>query len=165
MHKRGHSSPENRSKDIAVATNNINRHFHSDDVFGSHSDVTRCVTAHAGGWGGALSFRLIATKLCGIRIDCGLHSLRRRGTDWPLPSATRHPRSNSETTDDHGNNSATATGVSVPSATLGDIEVRGDTDWFQFVAVAGVNYVFETALTSLHDSKLTLYASDGMSAG
>ena len=63
--------------------------------------------------------------------------------------------------DGQANNSATATGISVSSATFGNIEVGGDTDWFQFTAVAGVDYVFETALTSLHDSKLALYASDG----
>ena len=51
--------------------------------------------------------------------------------------------------------------MTVGSLTDGNIEVPGDTDWFQFVADADANYVFETNLGSLSDSWLELYAGDG----
>jgi hypothetical protein len=64
--------------------------------------------------------------------------------------------------DDHGNNAATATPVAVPSATAGDIESNGDVDWFRFVAQAGTRYIFQTGLSTLPDSVLTLYGTDGV---
>ena len=53
------------------------------------------------------------------------------------------------TPDDHGNDPATATPVSVPSVVPGAIEAGGDQDWFAFQAVAGRSYVFETSLGTL----------------
>jgi hypothetical protein len=64
--------------------------------------------------------------------------------------------------DDHGNSAASATLVSVPSTTSGDIEVGGDSDWFRFSAVAGTSYIMETILNGLADSTLTLYDKDGV---
>jgi len=63
--------------------------------------------------------------------------------------------------DDHGNDPATATPVSVPSVVRGAIEAGGDQDWFAFQAVAGRSYVFETALSTLSDSVLSLFDRNG----
>jgi len=63
--------------------------------------------------------------------------------------------------DDHGNDAATATVVSVGSRVAGEIERGGDRDWFRFTATAGRQYVFFTELTTLRDSVLTLYGPDG----
>jgi hypothetical protein len=64
-------------------------------------------------------------------------------------------------TDDHGNDASHSTPVEMDSSTAGCIEVPGDTDWFEFEAEFGKNYVFETNLGSLSDSWLELYAGDG----
>lgn len=64
-------------------------------------------------------------------------------------------------TDDHGDNATTATPVMMNSSTDGVIEDPLDSDWFQFAAVAGENYVFETHLETLPDSWLELYDQDG----
>ena len=65
--------------------------------------------------------------------------------------------------DDHGNNASTATTIAVPSTTAGTIGVGSDTDWFRFTATAGTQYVFETTLGTLSDSKLQLIGTDGVS--
>ena len=63
--------------------------------------------------------------------------------------------------DDHGNNATTATAIGVPTLTQGVIETAGDTDWFQFDAIAGVTYEFETSAGTVRDTTLTLFAPDG----
>ncbi len=63
--------------------------------------------------------------------------------------------------DDHGNNSGSATSVGVPSDTQGNIEVASDVDWFSFAAQAGLTYTIETTLNGLSDSTLTLYDTNG----
>lgn len=63
--------------------------------------------------------------------------------------------------DDHGNNRATATAISIGSRAAGEIEQGGDRDWFRFSAVAGRQYVFFTELSTLPDSVLTLYGPNG----
>jgi len=63
--------------------------------------------------------------------------------------------------DDHGNNAANATSVSVPSTTPGNIEVNLDVDWFKFTAAIGIQYRFETSLGTLADSILRLIGTDG----
>ncbi|HLQ43648.1 MAG TPA: pre-peptidase C-terminal domain-containing protein [Planctomycetaceae bacterium] len=63
--------------------------------------------------------------------------------------------------DDHGNTPSTATPVSVPSTTGGNLEVAGDNDFFRFTAVSGVTYTLSTTLGTLTDTTLTLYGTDG----
>ncbi|MCA9123222.1 MAG: PPC domain-containing protein, partial [Planctomycetales bacterium] len=61
--------------------------------------------------------------------------------------------------DDHGDTVATATEIDVPlgqGAIGGTLETLGDHDWFQFEAQAGHTYNFETLLTGLHDSVITI---------
>src|SRR5690606_19215450 len=48
--------------------------------------------------------------------------------------------------DDHGNTAGGATPTSDPSTNHGVIETFGDTDWFSFSALAGVEYRLETVL-------------------
>jgi hypothetical protein len=50
----------------------------------------------------------------------------------------------SELADNHGNDSAHATVLSVPSNTAGKIDVRTDVDWFAFSAVAGTTYLIDS---------------------
>lgn len=59
--------------------------------------------------------------------------------------------------DDHGNTPSTATLISVPSTTAGNLEVVGDNDYFKFNAVGGRSYQFTASLGTLQDSTLTLY--------
>lgn len=63
--------------------------------------------------------------------------------------------------DDHGDYSVPASFIGVGAPIIGDLEVNGDSDWFQFDAVDGQDYRFETVLGSLPDSILRLYDSDG----
>ncbi|HUG90136.1 MAG TPA: matrixin family metalloprotease, partial [Planctomycetaceae bacterium] len=63
--------------------------------------------------------------------------------------------------DDHGNSAAAATHVSIGSSTAGAIEAGGDLDWFAVDLSAGASYVFATSLGTLHDSTLTLVATNG----
>jgi RHS repeat-associated protein len=76
-----------------------------------------------------------------------------------------------QVTDDHGNTTATSTAITLPSTTNGRIDIppnaitglpAGDSDWFRFTATQGKLYRFETILGSLADSKLRLYAADGV---
>ena len=63
--------------------------------------------------------------------------------------------------DDHGNNAAGATLVSVGDTVSGAIQQNGDVDWFAFTATAGAIYRFETTLGTLADSHLSLVDQDG----
>jgi len=63
--------------------------------------------------------------------------------------------------DDHGNSAATATALTLGAPISGVIEVGGDQDWFSFQATAGATYILQTALGTLPDSTLRLYASNG----
>ena len=65
--------------------------------------------------------------------------------------------------DDHGDDAPTATPISVPSMTAGDLENPGDVDFFSFSAIAGAEYNFATTLNSLGNSTLALYDTDGTS--
>ncbi|MGD0900089.1 MAG: S8 family serine peptidase [Thermoguttaceae bacterium] len=60
-----------------------------------------------------------------------------------------------------GSAPATAAPLTVGSALPAAIRYNGGVDFFKFQAVAGRNYVFQTALGTLHDSILTLFASNG----
>jgi len=62
------------------------------------------------------------------------------------------------------NDASASTPVALPCVTAGAIEVPTDADWFQFVAAAGTQYVFETALGTLADTVLTLYDTDGITS-
>jgi subtilisin family serine protease len=64
--------------------------------------------------------------------------------------------------DDHGNNAATATFASDPSVNVGAIETIGDTDWFSFSTTIGVEYSFETLLTSLAGATMRVFDRDGV---
>ena len=66
-----------------------------------------------------------------------------------------------ETVDDHGNDIASATPVSVNVSISGGIDVDGDIDFFSFPAQTGVSYVIETTLITLSDSFLHLYDGTG----
>ena len=66
-----------------------------------------------------------------------------------------------ELVDDHGDDAANATLVSVPSNTAGNLERPNDADWFAFDVVADNRYRIEGLLNSLADSVLKLYAADG----
>ena len=63
--------------------------------------------------------------------------------------------------DDHGDDAASATAVTMDSLVEGTIGLGGDVDWFAFNAIAGDVYVFETSLVTLPDSVMTLYDQDG----
>ena len=63
--------------------------------------------------------------------------------------------------DDHGNDSSAATPIGVATSADGEFELSSDRDWFQFDAVAGESYVFETHLDRTTDSWLELYGVDG----
>ena len=66
--------------------------------------------------------------------------------------------------DDHGDDSAGATAVTVDAtATPGELETVGDDDWFSFVAVADHIYNLEVIETALSDSYVYLYDTDGVS--
>ncbi len=64
--------------------------------------------------------------------------------------------------DDHGNGRFDATPINFPSATAGDLESIGDTDWFEFIATVGVTYEFSTELIGLNDSTLRLLNRGGI---
>lgn len=66
-----------------------------------------------------------------------------------------------EVADDHGDEAAGATSVSVPSVTEGQIEVYQDVDWFVFTAEEGTSYLLETSLGTLTDRILRLVDADG----
>lgn len=63
--------------------------------------------------------------------------------------------------DDHGNDAEHATSVNVSETVNGRILRTGDVDWFQFAAVAGVQYHFATILQTLGDSALRLIDVNG----
>ncbi len=63
--------------------------------------------------------------------------------------------------DDHSDQAAGATVVSINSDTAGNIEREADTDWFALDVISGKEYRFETQLGSLSESVLTLYGEDG----
>jgi subtilisin family serine protease len=56
---------------------------------------------------------------------------------------------------------ATAVAAAVGSTVQGAITSPSSAEFFKFQAVAGGSYVFQTALGTLHDSVLTLFAADG----
>ena len=62
--------------------------------------------------------------------------------------------------DDHGNDAAGATGVTVGSEVEGDLEYDGDVDVFRFTAEEGQFYQLDVALGTLVDSRLELLDSD-----
>ncbi|MBL4846902.1 MAG: pre-peptidase C-terminal domain-containing protein, partial [Planctomycetes bacterium] len=62
--------------------------------------------------------------------------------------------------DDHGNDMASATAITVGPATAGQIENAGDEDWFEITLVAGQSYNF--GAPSLDDTQITLYDTQGM---
>ncbi len=64
--------------------------------------------------------------------------------------------------DDHGDDSLTATVISLGTK-QGEIESGGDEDWFRFHVSSGQTYIFESSLVTLPDTKLTLLNSDGVS--
>lgn len=66
--------------------------------------------------------------------------------------------------DDHSNDMANATLVTVPSKTSGVIQVSDDTDWYRFAAFTGQQYVFSTELGTLSDTTLVLYSTDATTA-
>ena len=63
--------------------------------------------------------------------------------------------------DDHGDDRASATRVSVGDNVEGAIEYTDDYDYFVFTAQEGQIYQIDVALGTLPDSRLTLYDSDG----
>ncbi len=65
-------------------------------------------------------------------------------------------------TDDHGNSAGLATRVFDKSVTGGNLESAGDHDWFSFTASAGTQVTLQTALGSLGDTVMRLYAGDGL---
>lgn len=65
--------------------------------------------------------------------------------------------------DDHANEAAGATQISVGSSQAGKLNYGGDVDYFRFSAEAGKTYVIDTNHNSLAASVLTLYSSNGAS--
>ena len=63
--------------------------------------------------------------------------------------------------DDHSNSSVGATMLPIDGMVNGEIGAEGDVDYFQFDAVAEATYRFSTSLTTLTDSTLTLFDTDG----
>ena len=64
--------------------------------------------------------------------------------------------------DDHGDDFASATALSLPFSVSGISERFGDQDWFSFSAVLGFRYEFEVAFDDLSGSELNLYDTDGV---
>lgn len=62
---------------------------------------------------------------------------------------------------DHGNSPETATHIAPPSSNAGTLKSASDADWYSFDAQAGLTYTFVTALGTLRDSTLALFAPDG----
>lgn len=64
--------------------------------------------------------------------------------------------------DDHGDDAAGATPIEVGGAPVdGDIETRGDDDWFAFEAEAGRIYRFTLRRVTMSDAYVYLYRPDG----
>ena len=61
--------------------------------------------------------------------------------------------------DDHGNDSQSATAVSVGDDTTGVLDYDGDADYFRFTAEVGVFYQLDVALGTLNDSTLEIVDS------
>ncbi|MDA1055178.1 MAG: S8 family serine peptidase, partial [Planctomycetota bacterium] len=62
--------------------------------------------------------------------------------------------------DDHGDYTGVATTVAVDSQTAGDLEVKGDDDWFSIAVTAGNDYRFDVLLGTLENSRLVLVGSN-----
>ncbi len=67
----------------------------------------------------------------------------------------------SDVLDDHGQDAARATAMTLGQTLHGIIELAGDRDWFALSAEAGQSYLLETGLGTLYDTTLTLYDQDG----
>jgi len=63
--------------------------------------------------------------------------------------------------DDHGNDAAHATPMTVPGDELGELAPNGDVDWFAIDVNEGSRFRFEIVLDTLFDSILRLYDIDG----
>ncbi len=65
--------------------------------------------------------------------------------------------------DDFGNEPSEAAPIALEASTVGEIDLNGDTDWFQFDVEAGTGYEFLVDLDgeSLNDSELTIYGDGG----
>ncbi len=63
--------------------------------------------------------------------------------------------------DDHSDQTASATAITVPSLAAGNLDVRSDIDMFSFQAQAGKQYRIASLLGTLQDSYLTLYDKNG----
>jgi len=64
-------------------------------------------------------------------------------------------------TDDHGNDAGSATQITLNQSVAGDIEVSGDSDWFEFTAQASFQYQIATTAGTLTDTVLRLIGTDG----
>jgi hypothetical protein len=63
--------------------------------------------------------------------------------------------------DDHGDDHQNATPVNAEAVTGGEIEVRGDVDWFRFSPQTGRDYLVEVDPDTLPRVKLSLFDADG----
>lgn len=64
--------------------------------------------------------------------------------------------------DDYGNDYLSAQPIAIGENRAGILETTDDMDFFSFPGEAGTSYHFETLLTNLRDSFLTLYDRDGI---
>lgn len=64
--------------------------------------------------------------------------------------------------DDHGNNSETATDLSIGETLQGSMDYEFDLDYFRFMANEGQEYLLQVDHQTLNDSRVTVYASDAM---
>ena len=63
--------------------------------------------------------------------------------------------------DDHGSDADSATPVDIGAVTAGEIEVRGDLDWFRFSTQTGRDYLIEVDPDTLPQVRLSLFGAGG----
>ncbi len=63
--------------------------------------------------------------------------------------------------DDHGNDAASSTLLSVPGSLNGEIEIANDVDWFKFTATSGNSYNITVQLGTLPYATLRVIGTDG----
>ena len=102
----------------------------------------------------------------GVRTGSGTYYIKVMASDanYSNNATGNYTISITETTptsDDYGDTYDTATALTIGTGTDGSIETQGDVDFFSFSASANTTYTIETSLSTLDDSIIYLYDTDG----